>query len=120
MPAVTATDVVEWGSLDTGGVGGTPLVQRVVDAVTLFIKGRYELLDADEALWGADAQLAVIMQAARLYKRRRSPEGVAGFGEMGVVRISRIDPDVAELLAAYHVPSIAAAGGLEGFWGYWP
>ncbi len=42
---------------------------------------------------------ACILRAAQIFKRRESIDGVSGFGEFGVVRISRRrDPDVAELL----------------------
>lgn len=41
---------------------------------------------------------AVILLAARLYKRRNSPEGVAGWDEQGVVRILARDPDIERLL----------------------
>lgn len=44
---------------------------------------------------------ATIMSATRLYKRYDSPLGVLGFGDLGVVRISRLDPDIASLLAPY-------------------
>lgn len=45
---------------------------------------------------------ATLIKAARIFKRRTSPEGVAGFGDFGVVRISRTeDPDVAGLLAPF-------------------
>jgi hypothetical protein len=45
---------------------------------------------------------ACIMQASRIFKRLDSPLGVAGFGDMGVMRVSnRIDPDVAQLLDPY-------------------
>lgn len=44
---------------------------------------------------------AAIMTATRLYKRYDSPLGVLGFGDLGVVRISRLDPDIAALLAPY-------------------
>ena len=43
---------------------------------------------------------ACILQAARYFKRADSPMGVAGF-EMGVVRLARIDPDIATLLEPY-------------------
>lgn len=38
------------------------------------------------------------MLAGRLFTRRNSPNGVAAFGEMGPVYVSRNDPDVAMLL----------------------
>lgn len=45
---------------------------------------------------------AACIQAARLYKRADSPLGVAGFGDMGAIRVSRgLDPDVAQLLQPY-------------------
>ena len=45
---------------------------------------------------------ATILQAARLFTRLQSPLGVAGFGDMGAVRVSRfVDPDVEMLLGPY-------------------
>jgi len=44
---------------------------------------------------------ACILQSARYFKRADSPMGVAGFDSMGVVRLSRIDPDIATLLEPY-------------------
>jgi hypothetical protein len=41
---------------------------------------------------------AVLLLAARLYKRRQSPEGVAGWDEMGAVRIIARDHDIERLL----------------------
>ena len=46
-----------------------------------------------------DAEEAVLLVASRLYKRRQSPEGAAGFsGEGFVVRILSTDPDVRALM----------------------
>lgn len=55
------------------------------------------------AMWGWPAIPAAVVQAtqiqaARLYKRRTSPEGVTGNAEWGVVKLSRLDPDVQTLL----------------------
>jgi hypothetical protein len=46
---------------------------------------------------------ATLIKAARIFKRRTSPEGVAGgFQDFGAIRISnREDPDVAMLLTPY-------------------
>lgn len=45
---------------------------------------------------------ATILLAARIFKRNDSPLGVAGFGDMGVVRVgSRLDPDVQHLVDPY-------------------
>lgn len=65
------------------------------------------------ASWGwatvpADVEQACRIKAARLFRRKDSPEGVAGTSEFGVVRISRSeDPDVALLLTPYTDPGIA-------------
>ena len=57
-------------------------------------------------VWGFAAvptaiKQACVIQAARLFKRNDSPLGVAGFGDMGAVRVSRVDPDVARMLEPY-------------------
>ncbi len=44
---------------------------------------------------------ACIILAMRQFKRYDSPLGVAGFGDIGVMRVSRVDPDVAALLEPY-------------------
>ena len=53
--------------------------------------------EADRA--SNDVQEAILLLASRLYKRRQSPEGVAGFGAEGVlIRIIARDPDISGLL----------------------
>lgn len=51
---------------------------------------------------------ATLLKAARIFRRKDSPEGIAGgFGDLGAIRISsREDPDVVMLLAPYVKPSI--------------
>jgi hypothetical protein len=45
---------------------------------------------------------AAVIQSSRLFKRLDSPLGVAGFGDMGAMRVTRsVDPDVAVLLDPY-------------------
>jgi len=47
---------------------------------------------------------ATILQAARIFKRNDSPLGVAGFGDMGVIRVgARLDPDVQHLVDPYRL-----------------
>lgn len=41
---------------------------------------------------------AALLWAARLWKRRDSPEGVIGSSEWGTVRVPRADPDIVKLL----------------------
>ena len=61
------------------------------------------------AQWGwpqVPAQIveATLIRAQRLYRRRQSPEGVAGFSDMGVVRVGRYDPDYDRLVAPFKLP----------------
>lgn len=64
------------------------------------------------ATWGYGSVPSAVaeacrLKAARLFRRKNSPEGVAGSSEFGVVRISRFeDPDVAMLLAPYTRPLV--------------
>ncbi|HEY7823624.1 MAG TPA: head-tail connector protein [Acidimicrobiia bacterium] len=45
---------------------------------------------------------ATLLQASRLFTRYDSPLGIAGFGDMGAMRVSRwIDPDVQQLLSPF-------------------
>jgi len=52
-------------------------------------------------VWGWTAvpdtvRQACLIQCARIFKRKDSPEGVSGFDQFGVIRVSgRLDPDVA-------------------------
>lgn len=51
-----------------------------------------------------DIAQAALIQASRLYKRKDSPEGVMGSAEWGVVRLSRRDPDVWNLIEPFILP----------------
>jgi hypothetical protein len=44
---------------------------------------------------------ATIILAMRLFKRLDSPLGIAGFGDMGQMRVGRQDPDVEALIAPF-------------------
>lgn len=64
------------------------------------------------AKWGwpstpQEISQACLIQALRLYRRKDSPEGIRGGGEFGAIRLSRMDPDVRELLAPYVLAGIA-------------
>jgi len=49
---------------------------------------------------------ATLLQASRLRKRIDSPEGVTGSAEWGVIRLSRVDPDVQALIQHLILPGI--------------
>jgi len=45
---------------------------------------------------------ATILQSSRIFSRLQSPLGVAGFGDLGIMRVSRgLDPDVVQLVEGY-------------------
>jgi hypothetical protein len=50
------------------------------------------------SLGRAEVVEATLLLASRLYKRRLSPEGVAGWDDLAAVRILARDPDVERLL----------------------
>jgi hypothetical protein len=50
---------------------------------------------------------ACIIQASRIWKRLDSPLAVAGFGDLGAIRVGKTDPDVAMLIRPFK--KIAAA-----------
>ena len=63
------------------------------------------------AMWGWPAvpsavKQATLLQAARLYKRKDSPQGLADGGELGQVRVPNLDPDVQRLLSWLHTEAL--------------
>lgn len=44
---------------------------------------------------------ATLILTSRLFRRRLSPEGVAGFGDFGAVRVIASDPDIEMLITPY-------------------
>lgn len=66
-----------------------------LDVATAWVTARVYSASVEQP----EVQQAVLLLAARLYKRRQSPEGVSGWDDLGVVRIMSRDPDIAALLA---------------------
>lgn len=61
--------------------------------------------------WGWPEVPAVVdqasqLQATRLFKRKDSPEGISGSAEWGVIRLTRVDPDVYGLIEKLVLPGI--------------
>jgi hypothetical protein len=69
-------------------------LERACTAATAWVRDRVypACFDDDET------QEAIVLLASRLYKRRNSPEGVAGWGDLGFIRITASDPDIHRLL----------------------
>ena len=93
------------GNVD--GLTGHPATR--IRAVDDFL---FNVLDGEATVrvigtWGWSAvpmavKQATVIQAARIFKRNDSPLGIAGFGEMGAVRVGvQLDPDVKHLIDVY-------------------
>lgn len=89
------------------GLTGHPTTR--IRAVDDFL---FNVLDGEATVritgvWGWSAvptaiKQATVIQAARIFKRNDSPLGIAGFGEMGAVRVGvQLDPDVKHLIDVY-------------------
>ena len=78
------------------------------DDLLFNIKGEQALVRVT-GVWGWSAlpiaiKQATIIQASRIYKRLDSPLGVAGFGDLGAIRVGRaLDPDVEQLVMPYRI-----------------
>ena len=86
----------------------TAAVGAANDAVYMW---RPDLTDPLEegTTWPARADFAATMQAARLYGRRGSVQGVAAFQDTGVSFMPQLDPDVQTLLElGPYQPSVVA------------
>ena len=100
--SVSAGDVEEWIASTTGGEvnfgeQGRALITKVIAAIEAHAAQFHEVPDPVTPDW----DLAVLMYAARLWDRRNSPGGIAGIGEFGAVRITRIDPDIDAMFSAH-------------------
>jgi len=75
----------------------------------LFNKLGEQALVRVTGVWGWSAipiaiKQATIIQSSRIYKRLDSPSGVAGFGDLGAIRVGRsLDPDVEQLVMPYRI-----------------
>lgn len=92
------------------GVSGWPFYSlRAVGSYCFPVSS--EALVEVTARWGwaavpDEVKQACLMQTNRLLSRRKSPDGVSGFGDFGAVRVSRVDPDIDELLMPFKRQSI--------------
>lgn len=117
VKTMDSTDLftITWQSTDyqleplNGVVDGMPTPYTRIRAIGDYL---FEPLDGQatvevRAVFGYTAtpiaiKQACILQASRIMKRNDSPLGVAGVGELGVIRVSsRLDPDVAQLIDGY-------------------
>lgn len=89
-------------------VGGieSPFTQIRVTDEYLFVTDGGEATVQVEGTFGwssvpVQIQQATLILSSRLFERRNSPLGVAGFGDLGAVRVSRIDADIENLIGPF-------------------
>jgi hypothetical protein len=99
--ATTAAAVAAQLSMD-------PTDGAVLDKLSATVAAVNALVPMLATTTGPPRDLGATMLAARLYRRRNSPEGVASFAADGAVYVQRNDPDVAMLLGigAYAPPVV--------------
>lgn len=105
-PATSASVKGQAGIEDTSD---DTFIEAIVEAVNDLVRG-LPIAETARGLedWPARIVLGANMLAARLNRRRSSPDGIASFGDMGGVYVQRNDPDVAMLLqlGAYRKPQV--------------
>jgi hypothetical protein len=112
--AVATGSTGSWTAVDTWDTApdnaleyGRPITQIRASYGWLPTLGRIQVT----ARWGWPAvpdeiAQAAQMLAARLYRRKDSPQGVVGSAEWGAVRVSRVDPDVEALIGPFIRPIV--------------
>lgn len=94
------------GKIDGLSVPYTSILST--DDLLFNIKGQQALVRVT-GVWGWTAvpiaiKQATVIQSSRIYKRLDSPLGVAGFGDLGAIRVGRaLDPDVEQLVMPYRI-----------------
>lgn len=85
----------------TGDVDDRPALTQATEATAVWVQGLHPAyLDEFGETYDppADIKLGAVMFAGRLYQRRGTLMGVAGFSDFGGSPILRQDPDIARLL----------------------
>lgn len=79
-----------------------PVLEATLAAAVAYIgyrcDGNIEEDDDYVEVVPANLREATLMLTSRLFRRRLSPEGVAGFGDFGAVRVTGVDPDIERLI----------------------
>lgn len=92
--AVTDAQALAWCGLETADMSATELelFAILLGAVTEHIADKYVVPSP------STGDLAALMQLNRWWLRKDTPGGVIAFDELGAVRVTRLDPDVAAML----------------------
>ena len=75
----------------------TTALAAAVDYCNRRTNYKYPVPPSDDGTLPDAAHQACLIHAARLYRRRDTVDGTIGFGDLGVVRVGRVDPDIEAL-----------------------
>ena len=67
-----------------------------LDEATVRVTGTFGWPEVPDAI-----KQAALLLSIRIFKRLDSPLAIAGFGDLGAIRVSRTDPDVMAMIAPY-------------------
>lgn len=100
--SITVDQLIAYLGIDrpAEGDGDLSVLTDAVAAVNVLVPGTVPRVRAmaPGTDWPADVHLAALMQAAKLFQRRRSPSGATYSDMGGPVYTPRWDPDIARLL----------------------
>jgi hypothetical protein len=96
---ITTDDLRDWSQITaTDPATSAALDDAVASANAMIIRRCVPLPDP----WPDEVTIAALIEGARTFKRRGSPEGVAGLGgDFGLVRVSAFDPTIEANLSAW-------------------
>lgn len=94
--AVTPAAVAAWGRFKLPAGDELALLETVISSAAEVLERDYVIVDPEALL--ASEELAIVMQCARYWKRRDTPEGRAAFGGDIAVTITSFDPDIDAML----------------------
>lgn len=104
---ITAAQVAEWLKLPSGSDTNDQDLIRATAATNGYVAGLPIVanlpIDPEsdppvQIAWTDDIVQGGIMTAARLYRRRNSPNGVEAITESGATYVARFDSDISRLL----------------------
>jgi hypothetical protein len=96
--AITSDELRAWSAIVATDAATNAAIDEAVNTANSLVVRR--CIDFASA-WPNEVHTAALIQAARIYKRRGSPEGVASFGDFGPVVVSRFDADIEGNLSPY-------------------
>lgn len=99
MPAPQPVGIIEADVTNWSKEPSSPNLVMIVAAVNEFVAGLriVQHLEAGTQ-WPASVKLGAVMLAARLAKRRNSPNGIEAATDMNVTYTARYDSDISRLL----------------------